>query len=163
MKPALPPVPPPLFTLRSALRWLGYDDQSRHCPQPIDVLPTSVWFLRRQGQQVPNFPLETLVIVEHTDTGAPAALIRQMVEDINRCIGHDLIVLSRQCDMASRFNDPVAPVALHPDDRATGRCAARRPGHTSRTGTRSLPHLRPYALLPAPTTPIADLQRLFRT
>jgi hypothetical protein len=114
MKPALPPARPPLFTLGSALRWLGYDDQCRHCPQPIDALPASVWFLRRGGQQLPHFPLETLLIVEHTDTAAPAPFIRAMLEDINRCTGHDLIVLSHQCDIGSRFHDPVTLLAGAP-------------------------------------------------
>jgi hypothetical protein len=85
-----------------------------------------------------------------------------MVEDINRCVGHDLTVLSHQ-GLASRFDDPVAPVALDPHDLAPGRCAARRPGHTSRAGSRSLPPPRPYTLSPAPTTPLADLQRRLRT
>ena len=160
MKPALPPVPPPLFTLRSALRWLGYDDLSRHCPPPIDALPASVWFLRRGDQQIPHFPLDTLLSVEHPDTGGPASFIRQVVEDINRCTGHYLIVLSHQCDIAARLNDPAAPVGRHLHDLATVRCAARRPGHTSRTGTGSLGHLRPYPPLPVPA---ADLQRRLRT
>jgi hypothetical protein len=159
MNTALLPVPPPPFTLR----WLGYDDLSRHCPPPIDALPASVWFLRRGDQRVPNFPLDIVLSVEHTDTGAPALAIRRMAEDINRCVGHDLIVLSHQCDIARRLDDPAAPVALDSHDLASGRCAARRPGHTSRAGSRSLLPPRPYPLLPAPTTPITDFQRSFRT
>jgi hypothetical protein len=152
MKLALPPVPQPHFTLASALRWLGYDDQSRHCPHPLRALPASVWFLKRRGQQAPTFPLETLLIVDPIATGAPAAVIRRMIDDVNGRTGSNLIVLARQ---ACRIADPVTPVALHPDDPAGGGRAPRRLDRTSHAGTRSLPHLGQYPLSPTQASPLA--------
>jgi hypothetical protein len=132
MKLDLPPVPRPHFTLDSALRWLGYDDQSRHCSRPIKALPASVWFLKRRGQQPPKFPFETLLIVDPIATGAYAAVIRRMIDDVNGRTGSDLIVLSAQCGVARRIADP----ATH-------------------AGTRSLPHLGQYPLSPPQASPLA--------
>src|ERR1700730_4880342 len=57
----------PVFTLGSALRWLGHDCPARHCSQPIEALPAAMWFVRR-GHLLPAYPLEALLVVDLTET-----------------------------------------------------------------------------------------------
>jgi hypothetical protein len=71
-----PPVPTaPVFTLGSALRWLGHDCPDHRWSQSIDALPASMWFLRR-GHPLPTHPLEAVLVVDFTETGEPLARIR---------------------------------------------------------------------------------------
>lgn len=68
--------PSPVFTLGSALRWLGHDCPD-HCSETVDDLTASVWFLRRGRHFVGQSP-ETLVLLDPTDAGKALARIRRM-------------------------------------------------------------------------------------
>jgi hypothetical protein len=61
-------VPAPVFTLGSALRWLGYDCPDRCCSEKIGDLDASAWFMLR-GSHFPTSPPGTLVLVNPTETG----------------------------------------------------------------------------------------------
>jgi hypothetical protein len=76
-------LPAPVFTLGSALRWLGHDCPD-HCSATIDGLSASVWFLRR-GLQFLVQPAETLVLLDPTDIGKPLAHIRRMIYEVDCC------------------------------------------------------------------------------
>jgi hypothetical protein len=75
----------PIFTLGSALRWLGHDCPDRRCSQPIDALPASMWFLRHGHPYFPTYPLETVLVVDLTETGEPLARIHRLIDEVNRC------------------------------------------------------------------------------
>jgi hypothetical protein len=74
----------PVFTLGSALRWLGHDCPARRCSQPIEALPAAMWFVRR-GHLLPAYPLEALLVVDLTETGEPLARIHRLIDEVNRC------------------------------------------------------------------------------
>ncbi len=74
----------PIFTLGSALRWLGHDCRDRRCSQPIDALPVSLWFLRR-GHPLPTYPLQAVLVVDLTETDGPPARVRRLIDKVNRC------------------------------------------------------------------------------
>jgi hypothetical protein len=128
MNAARPPViggpsapPPPVFTLGSALRWLGHNCPHHCCSEPIDTLDASVWFLRR-GQQFPTFPLQTLVLVDPPTTGNPLAGIHQMIYQVDCCTRGDAIqvrhrprTLRAYCDLRVHRQ----PVSLLVSNRPT--------------------------------------------
>ncbi len=71
----------PVFTLGSALRWLGHD--CSHCLGcgPIDALAASVWFLQRGPQFRPSLA-EPLILIE---TGEFRARIAQITFEVACC------------------------------------------------------------------------------
>jgi hypothetical protein len=79
----------PAFTLGSALRWLGHDC-TNHCSDAIDGLTASVWFLRR-GPHLLVLPLETLVLLDPTDTGKALAHVRRMIYEVDCCTRDEAI------------------------------------------------------------------------
>ena len=93
-----PPTVPtaPVFTLGSALRWLGHDCPDRRCSQPIEALPASMWFARR-GHLLPAYPLEALLVVDLTETGKPLARIRRLIDEVNRCTRGETIWVRPRC------------------------------------------------------------------
>lgn len=78
--------PATMFTLGSALRWLGHDCDCPHelCWEPVDTLAASVWFLHRGGHIV-TFPLKSLVLVDLAETGAHLARLRRLLNDVDAC------------------------------------------------------------------------------
>ncbi|BBY03260.1 hypothetical protein [Mycobacterium seoulense] len=81
-----PTVPTPrVFTLGSALRWLGHGCPDRRCSQPIDALPASMWFRRHGHPYFPTYPLETLLVVDLAETGEPLVHIDRLIDEVNRC------------------------------------------------------------------------------
>jgi hypothetical protein len=101
--PARAPTVPttPAFTLGSALRWLGHACPDHRCSQPIDALPTSMWFLLRGGHRLPVYPLQAVLVVDLAETSEPPARIRR--RGSNR---HDLIDIQMNeiFDRRSRTN-----------------------------------------------------------
>jgi hypothetical protein len=112
--------PASVFTLSSALRWLGHDCPEHRCCEAIAALNASVWFIRRGPQFRPS-PMETLVLLDLTETGEPAAHIDRIIHEVNCCTRgqaihvrqrhssenrHGLIALAWRCHPASRFPDP---------------------------------------------------------
>jgi hypothetical protein len=81
----------PVFTLGSALRWLGHHCPDHRCSQPIDALPASMWFLRRGHPYFPTYPLETLLVVDPTQTGQPLARVHRFIDEVNRCTRSETI------------------------------------------------------------------------
>lgn len=94
----------PVFTVGSALRWLGHDCPGRRCWQPIDTLSASVWFLLR-GQQLYAFPPKTRVLVSLPATGADLSWAHQVISDVNWCARRDAIEVSSQA--STRGGRPV--------------------------------------------------------
>ncbi len=82
---ALDPIhlPTPVFTLASALHWLGHDCPD-HCPGTIGGLTASVWFLRR-GPQFLASPPETLILLDPTETGKALADVRRAIYRVDSC------------------------------------------------------------------------------
>lgn len=153
----------PCFTLGSALRWLGYDEQSSQCLPPIHGLTASVWFLRRRGQDVPNFPLETLLVVVLADTGASAAMARRMVGNVNRCTGPELTVLSQDCDVVGPVGDSVVDDALRPYLLTAGRRVTGGPHRTPCADTPTLQHLSATSATVGTAQPGVGLRRCWRS
>jgi hypothetical protein len=93
-----PPAAPirPVFTLGSALRWLGHDCPDRRCTaHPIDALPVSMWFLRR-GHPLPTYPLQTVLVVDLAETGVPLAHTHRLIDEVDRCTGLETIQIRRR-------------------------------------------------------------------
>jgi hypothetical protein len=86
----------PVFTLGSALRWLGHDCPDRRCSQPIEALPAFMWFARH-GHLLPAYPLETLLVVDLTKTGEPLARIHRLIDGVNRCTRGETIRVRPRC------------------------------------------------------------------
>jgi hypothetical protein len=101
---------PPVFTLGSALRWLGHDCPDHCCCwAPIDTLKASVWFLRR-GPQCRLLPPQTRVLVDAIEIGDAAASIRRLIFEINGCTRRDAIeVRYRPRCVAGRPRQSVSP------------------------------------------------------
>jgi hypothetical protein len=103
-----PPVPTaPVFTLGSALRWLGHDCPDHRWSQSIDALPASMWFLRR-GHPLPTHPLEAVLVVDFTETGEPLARIQRLIDEVNRCTRGETIRV-RQRHSSDNGHDLIAP------------------------------------------------------
>jgi hypothetical protein len=115
-----PSPPTPVFTLGSALRWLGHDCPEHRCCEPIAALDASVWFIRRGPQFRPS-PVETLVLLDLTETDEPPAHIDQIIHEVNCCTHGEaihvrqrhssenqegLIALAWRSHPARRFRDP---------------------------------------------------------
>jgi hypothetical protein len=148
------PAPPaPVFTLSSALRWLGHDCPEHRCCEAIATLNASVWFIRRGPQFRPS-PMETLVLLDLTETGEPPAHIDRIIHEVNCCTRgeaihvrqrhssenrHGLIALAWRCHPASRFPDPTIQNAELTEDyiRDLRQAAAKNP---------SLEQLSPHGL-----------------
>ena len=81
--------PEPVFTLGSALLWLGHDCLARCCSGPIEAMTASVWFLRRAGQLI--YPLTTVVLVETAAFNGSFGKLRDVISSVNRCAGADSI------------------------------------------------------------------------
>jgi len=77
-----------LFTVGSALRWLGHDCPDRQCWQPIDALRASVWFLLT-GQRSYAFPPKTRVLVDLSITEADFGCVHQVINEVNWCTRRD--------------------------------------------------------------------------
>ncbi|MEO6793732.1 MAG: hypothetical protein ABI253_06015 [Mycobacterium sp.] len=91
----------PVFTLGSALRWLGHDcSQCLGCG-PIDGLAASVWFIRRGSQFLPSL-LEPLVVVDLTETGEFLTPIAQIIREVNCCTCSDGIQVYARLSHESR-------------------------------------------------------------
>ena len=74
----------PIFTLGSALRWLGHDcSQCLGCG-PIDALAASVWFIWRASQFRPSL-LEPLILLDLSETGEFLAPIAQIIHEMDCC------------------------------------------------------------------------------
>jgi hypothetical protein len=126
------PAPPtPVFTLRSALRWLGHDCPEHRCCEPIAALTASVWFIRRGPQFRPS-PMETLVLLDLTETDEPPAHIDRIIHEVNCCTRgvaihvrqrhssenrDGLIALAWRSHAARRFPDPRPTVEATTVDR----------------------------------------------
>jgi anti-anti-sigma factor len=90
---AVAPAPPPVFSLGSALRWLGHDCPGhRCCRAPIDAMDASVWFIRREPGFV-MFPHETHVLVDPGETGEALTSIHRLIYQVNRCTHGEAIVV----------------------------------------------------------------------
>ncbi|WP_424752773.1 hypothetical protein [Mycobacterium sp.] len=85
----------PVFTLGSALRWLGHDCPDRRCSQPIDASPTSMWFLRR-GHPLPTYPLQAVLVVDLAETGEPLARTHRLIDEVDRCTRGETIRVRRR-------------------------------------------------------------------
>lgn len=112
---ATTPLRAPVFTLGSALRWLGHDCPDGRCfCAPIDTLRASVWFLRH-GPQCRPFPAETRVLIDAIDIGDTVTAIRRMIYQVNGCTHRDAIEVRYQprCadDRPERLVPQRAPVA----------------------------------------------------
>ena len=86
----------PVFTLGSALRWLGHDCPDRRCSQPIEALPASMWFARRR-HLLPAPPWEALLVVDLTEIGEPLARIHRLIDQVNRCTRGETIRVRPRC------------------------------------------------------------------
>jgi hypothetical protein len=125
--------PKPLFTLGTALRWLGHDRPDHRCCELIAAVPASVWFIRR-GPLFGSAPMETLVLLDLTETGEPLARIDEIIHEVDCCTRveaihvrqrhssesrHDLIALAwRSAPGRSRFTThdlPSNPPPSRPD------------------------------------------------
>jgi len=81
----------PVFTLGSALRWLGHDCPDHHyCWEPVGTLTAFVWFLRR-GPRFAAYPLETLILLDPTEIGKLLARTRPLIDEVDRCTRGDAI------------------------------------------------------------------------
>jgi hypothetical protein len=87
--PTLRPIvlPSPVFTLGSALRWLGHDCPDHQCWEPVGTLTASVWFLRRG----PHFPTYPLILLDPTEIGKLLARTRPLIDEVDRCTRGDAI------------------------------------------------------------------------
>jgi hypothetical protein len=84
-------LPSPVFTLGSALRWLGHECRDLHyCWEPVRTLTASVWFLRR-GPHFSIYSLETLILLDPTEVGKPLACTRRLIDEVGRCSRGDAI------------------------------------------------------------------------
>ena len=154
-KPTAPPKT--LFTLGTALRWLGHDCPDHRCCEPIAAVPASVWFIRR-GPLFGSSPMETLVLLDPTNTGER---IDEIIYEVDCCTRgeaihvrqrhhsetqHDMIALAwRTVPTRTRLTHPQRPVEttercgqLTEADPWDLRRAARKPpatadGHSERT------------------------------
>lgn len=89
-------VPAPVFTLGTALRWLGHDCRNRCCSATIGDLDASVWFILR-GSHFPTSPSGTLVLVNPMETGKSLARVRRLIYEVNKCTWDEAIhVLHRR-------------------------------------------------------------------
>src|ERR1700675_4139320 len=119
-----PASPAPVFTLCSALRWLGHDCPEHRCCEPIAALSASVWFIRRAPQFRPS-PMETLVLLDLTETGETPAHIDRIIHEVNCCTRgeaihvrqrhssenrHGLIALAWRSHPANRYPNPRSTV-----------------------------------------------------
>jgi hypothetical protein len=115
--------PAPVFTLGSALRWLGHDCvcTDRRCWEPVDTLTASMLFLRR-GQRFVAFPLETLVLVDLAETGEPLERLRRLIHDVNWCTREQAIQIHHRAAPTTRprtephrdTTGPLSHVSLRP-------------------------------------------------
>lgn len=117
LAPESPTFPrPPLFTLESALRWLGHDCPGyRCCCAPIESMQASVWFIRH-GLPFPTFPFQTRVLVDPSETGGALAHLSLMIDQVNWCTRHDAIEVRLR-----------APASLVDNPRPTWRHDAPEP------------------------------------
>lgn len=79
-------VPGPVFTLGSALRWLGHDCPSPHrCSRSLHAAPASIWFLLPPpyASSSSSWPLGVRVLIEGLDDPAAA------FDEIAWCAGRD--------------------------------------------------------------------------
>jgi hypothetical protein len=98
----LPSAPPaPVFTLGSALRWLGHD-----CPdclgcEPIAGLNASVWFIRRGPAFRPS-PLETLVLLDLPEIRESLERIDWIIHEVNCCTRGEAIHVRQRYNSENR-------------------------------------------------------------
>ncbi len=146
--PTLPTAP--VFTLGSALRWLGHDCR---CSRPIDALPAYMWFLRR-GHLLPTYPLQAVLVVDPAETREPLARIRRLIDEVNRCTRGGTIRVHRRhssdnghAPIALQMNQTLVwcPAGVRGQNVGRFETAARNPAvvshHSSQDGTH-LRHLR---------------------
>ncbi len=87
-----------------ALRWLGHECAGG-CSTSIDSLAASIWFTRHGGSAW-QAPHGTLVVLDLAERGGAAlANVREMIDEINRCVRSDGIRVceSAVADAASRL------------------------------------------------------------
>lgn len=80
-----------IFTLGSALRWLGHECVEPHCSEPFDSMAASIWFLRRGAEF--RAPPDTLILVDTRSSGFSAAALRQVLYQVNCCTLDEAIVV----------------------------------------------------------------------
>lgn len=88
LTPSTAVFPAPIFTVGSALRWLGHDCPARRCSEGIDALDASVWFVRH-GQRFLTSSPETLVLVDPAVTGAALADLHRVIDAVDGCTRSD--------------------------------------------------------------------------
>lgn len=97
--PSHAPQPPSLFSLGSALRWLGHDCPDPHCWSLADTAPAAVWFLRHGS--LFRTPLDTMILVDFDDVSLTAAQCDQLLERVNGCVDTDAITVRDNSTRAS--------------------------------------------------------------
>jgi hypothetical protein len=118
------PLLTPVFTLGSALRWLGHECPDRRCSEPIDTLTASVWFIQR-GERFRTSPLETLVLVDPAETGIALSNVRRMIDQVHWCTRGDAIRVRQQWPRRGWVQLPVPtrpPLSVLQSDRPTRPC-----------------------------------------
>jgi hypothetical protein len=139
--PALTP-PTPVFTLGSALRWLGHDCPEHRCCEPIAALDASVWFIRRGPQFRPS-PVETLVLLDLSETDEPLLHIDRIIHEVNCCTSGEAIHV-RQRHSSENRDGLIAlawrshPARRFPDARPTVEATTRDGGELTEDDIRDL-------------------------
>ncbi|MCP9271661.1 hypothetical protein [Mycolicibacterium arenosum] len=82
-----------IFTLGSALRWLGHECVEPHCSEPFDDMAASIWFLRRGAEF--GAPPDTLILVDTRSASFSSAGVRRVLYQVNCCTLDEAIVVCR--------------------------------------------------------------------
>lgn len=105
-----------MFTLGSALRWLGHECVGRRrCSRSLDAEPVSVWFVLDEGPN-PLVAYEARVVVDGP-TGVTAGQLNRIITEINDCTQSEAIVVG-SLSQAPRgtANQP----SIYPDSMTDG-------------------------------------------
>ena len=94
----------PMFTLGSALRWLGHACPGPSCSGPLHGLPASIWFLLNDCLDRP-FGQETRVLVDLPTDATVGQLVRVIIQ-INGCIRGDAIEVGYRPGVFDEGSEP---------------------------------------------------------
>lgn len=75
----------PLFTLASALRWLGHECSNSCYATQLGLLPASMWFVWAD-RHCPGSPLHTVIVVDPGDSGLSHDELSAHLAAIDDCL-----------------------------------------------------------------------------
>lgn len=78
----------PVFTLASALRWLGHECSNPWCATQLGALPASMWFVW-SDRRCPGSPPHTVVVVDPGDGATSPVELAAHLAVINDCLRHE--------------------------------------------------------------------------